>query len=181
MKKLMITFFALFCFVFSNTVFSQHEEEHHAVSDDHHEDSHSGGHAHKNHMAVFTGATNNITHHSTGFTIGIDYEYRISNLIGLGLGGEYISIGSGEILGSIPIFIHPMNNMKIVTAPLVIFAEEHHDDEHHESTGKEASFAFRIGGGYDFHLGKVVFGPTVNFDIGSSKALVFGLSIGFGF
>src|SRR5690606_41942393 len=74
---------------------------------------------------------------------------------------------------------HPFKGTKLIAAPLVVFSEEHHSEGH--EIKKESSFAFRIGAGYDFHVGKLSLGPTVDFDFGKTEALNYGLSIGFGF
>ena len=161
--------------------YGQGHETHHEEVDGHTKEH---AHFHKQHLALFAGATSNFTHTSTDLSIGIDYEYRLNHLFGLGLAGEYIATGTGEIIAGVPFFIHPANGLKFTAAPLLIFIDEHHEEEtdhHEEETGKEAKFALRAGAGYSFHFGKISVGPTINFDIGDSKALVYGVSIGIGF
>ncbi len=77
-------------FFISFTTFSQHKENHH--TEDHNSEKHSDDHnQHANHLALFTGATTNFDHETTGFSIGIDYEYRLKAMhgkLGIGLIGE---------------------------------------------------------------------------------------------
>ncbi|MBJ7881998.1 hypothetical protein [Gelidibacter salicanalis] len=136
-------------------------------------------HTGKHHLAIFNGATTNFTHQSTSYTLGLDYEYRVSKLIGLGVLGELILAESEEILAGVAAFVHPYKGLKFITAPLVAFAEEHTATGHEAK--KEASFLFRIGVGYDFHIWKLSYGPAVNFDFGKTEAVNYGLAIGYGF
>jgi hypothetical protein len=46
------------------------------------------GHEHHHHIAVILGTTHT-EHDVDAFTIGVDYEYRLSSLIGVGVLGEY--------------------------------------------------------------------------------------------
>ena len=60
--------------------------------------------------------------------------------------------------------------------------EEHLDDHTHNSEPEmKAFFAFRVGIIYGFHLGKLSVAPAVNYDMGESNVLVYGLNIGIGF
>ncbi|SHF44331.1 hypothetical protein SAMN05444483_101126 [Salegentibacter echinorum] len=142
-------------------------------------DAENNSHTHKHHIALFNGATTNFSHESTSYTIGLDYEYRISKLFGLGLLGEYIAAESGEFLAGVPFFVHPYKGLKFVAAPMAVFLEEHTSGEH--KVEKETEFAFRFGTGYDFHFKGFSIGPDINFDFGKTEALNYGLSIGFGF
>jgi hypothetical protein len=164
----------IFCLL-TPKAFSQNHEDH--EEDKTHDKEHHDVH-HQNHLALFIGATSNFDHHSTGFTVGIDYEYRFKamhNLLGLGLLGEYVAVDAGEIIVGIPVFIHLLENLKFVVAPLAIFAEDH---DTHEN---EMNFGGRIGIGADFHLGKLSLGPNVNLDLSNTTSLNYGLTIGFGF
>jgi len=162
----------LVCLFLSNTcIYAQLQEEGSKQE--------SQNHSSKHHIALFNGATTNFSHESTSYTIGLDYEYRISKLLGIGLLGEVILADSEEFLTGVAVCAHPFKGTKLIAAPLVVFSEEHHSEGH--EIKKESSFAFRIGAGYDFHVGKLSLGPTVDFDFGKTEALNYGLSIGFGF
>ena len=154
-------------------VYSQHDlhNEHDKEQDDEHE-------KHHNHLALFLGATTNFDHETTGFSIGVDYEYRLNawhNLLGIGLFGEYVSSGSGEIIAGIPLFIHAAEKLKFTVAPILVSAEDLHTHEN------ETSFGVRLGAGSSFHVGKISMGPVINLDLGKTTALVYGIGIGFGF
>ena len=165
----------LLCCYFTSLTYAQHQDEAHQEKTKHH-------HHHKHHVAVFNGATSNFSHHNTHYAIGLDYEYRVGDFLGTGIIGEYVAVEKGEWIGGIPIFMHFTKNMKMVVAPILINKEEHHtDDHHHAETSREADIAIRLGGSYSFHLGSVALSPTVNYDVGESHALVYGLSVGIGF
>jgi len=136
-------------------------------------------HTSKHHIALFNGATTNFSHKSTSYTVGIDYAYRFSKLIGAGLLVEYIAAEPDETLVGIPVIAHPYKGSKIFVAPMAAFAEDHHAAGHDGK--REGSFAFRIGLGYDFHLGSLSIGPAVDFDFGKTEAINYGVVIGFGF
>jgi len=140
---------------------------------------HGSGSHHKNHLAIFNGVTTNLEHESSAYTMGIDYEFRFSSYIGLGILGESIFAEQNELIAGIPIFFHPCNNAKIITAPMLLFAEE--IIEGSTETEMVSSFSLRIGAGYDFHIWKLSVGPSINFDFGEANAINYGLSIGFGF
>ncbi|WP_299393845.1 hypothetical protein [uncultured Gelidibacter sp.] len=142
------------------------------TNSDHH--SHAGTH----HLAVLNGATTNFTHKSTAYTVGLDYEYRISEVIGLGLLAELILGDANEVLVGIPVFVHPYKGLKLIASPLVAFTAAHNSNGHEHK--KATDLYFRIGTGYDFHVNKLSFGPLVNFDVGKTTALNYGLSFGFG-
>jgi len=163
----------LFCFIWSYTA-AQHTEDAHEREK--HDDFH------KHHIAVFNGLTSNFTHNNTGYSVGIDYEYRFSRFIGAGLLAEYIATEEGEILGGLPLFMHFTKRLKLTFAPLVLNKEKHHEDpDHHTEESRVTAFAFRLGAGYGFHVGKLSLAPAINFDMGESNALVYGLNIGLGF
>ena len=98
----------------------------------HNENSNQEAHDHlsKHHIALFNGVTTNLDHNSTAYTLGLDYEYRFSQLLGIGLLGEYIFSEPKEILGGISMFVHPFKGAKIVAAPMLLFSEGSHDSAH---------------------------------------------------
>jgi hypothetical protein len=165
----------LFTMSISSFSFCQEHQDDHKTHDKHHN-------FHKHHLALFNGATTNFTHSSTDYSLGIDYEFRLTKTFGLGLLGEYIFTDNGEFIAGVPAFLHFAKSLKITGAPLLIYKEEHIDDHtHHGEANMKTIFAFRVGVSYGFHLGKVSVAPAVNFDMGESNALVYGLNIGIGF
>lgn len=138
--------------------------------------AHQEHHSHRNHLALFTGATTNFEHESTDFTLGIDYEYRLSEMFGVGLFGEVVFAEHDETLIGVPFFIHMKKSpVKIVLAPGMVFAEDHHGQKHEE-------FMFRSGLGYDIHLDTFSITPTVNADfVDGDVSLAYGIAFGVGF
>ena len=183
-------FLLLFQVLLTANVYSQHgyTDAHHAETTGHNE-----SHAHRNHIALMLGGTSNFDHELTGFTIGLDYEFRfkaIHDLFGLGLFGEYIAFESGEIITGIPVFLHPLKGLKITASPILVFAVEHDPHDSHDNHGShdtnaseemKAHFGGRLGLSYNFHLGNLSIGPLVNLDYSNTVALNYGLNIGFDF
>lgn len=171
------------CFYSLVLVAQHHEEDHHGhVADKHHHKKH--------HIVVFDGATTNFSHHSTGYSLGIDYEYHLNDWIGVGAIGEYIFDNDGEFVAGLPVFFHPVKGLKLIVAPLGINAAAHTSDDTQKSgTSISASepaekswhFGARLGAGYDFHINNFSIGPTVAYDITNTQAMIYGISLGIGF
>jgi len=157
------------------SLFAQHHEQEHANEEKHQ-------HNHKHHLSIFNGLTSNFTHHSNEYTIGVDYEYRVSQWVGLGLIGEYINTKDGEWVAGIPVFIHFAEGLKAIGSPLLINKAVHTEDHStHSEPERKTELAFRAGLSYSLHWKKLAIGPVVNFDVGESQSLVYGISIGIGF
>jgi len=149
------------------------------------EHGHKGkGHTHRHHVALFLGGAHGETeieqgehgesNHSTksadAFTVGLDYEYRLSSVFGIGglveyAGGDLEATG---VLGAL--FIHPVGGLKFILAPGV------------EHEGGHNKFLFRTGVYYDFFFGKFSVSPNFNVDfVDGDENLVYGVSFGYGF
>lgn len=170
-KKILITIALLF---FGSAAFAQHYEDH-------------GTHHSKHHVALFDGVTTNFGHSTTGYSLGLDYEYLMSDVIGAGVVGEYVFAGKGEFIVGVPIFYHPNENLKIGAGPIGIYVEEHHDshhdDVHHaasDSVEKAWNMGARFNVAYSLHLGNISAGPSVSLDVANTTALVYGLTFGIG-
>jgi len=132
-----------------------------------------GEHAHpyhKHHVAAFFGNTHN-HHGDDAFTVGLDYEFRFSNLFGA---GAFIDLAGGEIDSAVAgggLFIHPWKDLRLLTA-----IGNEHLDGHDE-------FLVRLGTMYDFHVGKWILTPNLNVDLLESghQNWVAGFLIGRGF
>jgi len=185
MKKIHVLIVALTVSIGS---FAQHHEDENHHSKDHHS-------FHKHHIAVFNGGATNFDHHISGYTMGIDYEYRFIEHLGIGLIGEYLFLkeGEGESIFALPIYYHPIKGLKLSFAPIGVNATAHEAAElksasattpelqHHAPT-KEWHFGSRASIGYDIPLGKVTLGPIVGLDmINHTQSLIYELSLGFGF
>lgn len=171
-KKIIVTaVLALFC----SSLYAQQ----HGDYDTHHS---------KHHIAIFDGATTNFGHSTTGYSLGVDYEYFVSDKIGVGLIGEYVFSGEGEAVIGVPVFFHPTGNIKLGAAPIGIKAEVHHGDYHGDShdaatsdVEKEWNMGARFNAAYSFHFGKISAGPSVSLDITNTTAVVYGVAFGVGF
>jgi len=167
-----------FCLSFTQLSAQEHGTELYEIAGSH---SH---HPHKHHVALFNGATTNLSHETTAYTIGLDYEYRFSKIVGLTILGEYIAATSEEIIAGAGLLFHPYKGLKLVTAPMLMFAESHnitHNYSEMEEQKKEASFAFRFSTAYDFYVGKLSIGPVINFDLGETNSISYGVAVGMGF
>jgi hypothetical protein len=90
-----------------------------------HEEAEAGHHA--NHIALFTGATTENVEGGTSssFSLGLDYERRLSTLIGLGIGGEVVFEGDErEGLLGVLLNFHATRGLILGFGPGVEFAKE---------------------------------------------------------
>lgn len=134
------------------------------------EDQHSAHEEfHRHHVGLLLGNTEE--GHENGFTIGADYEYRQTELIGLGGVTEYIGGDFDSFVLAGLVFIHPYRDLRFVLGPGF------------ENRDSENIFFLRVGIGYRFHVGKAwTIAPEVNVDLFErDEALVYGVSIGRGF
>lgn len=179
-------------------VVAQDHEQHEATGE---KDEAAGEehHFHKNHFAVFIGSTEGVEQHgeeheetghddghgavssegSSGgkddpdFTIGFDYERRLTRLIGIGGMVDFVVEGRREfLLGPIG-FLHPFGGAELFAAPLVERIRETGDWE----------FVFRVGVAWQFEVGeKFTVGPYAGYDISEEHEIwVLGVAIGRGF
>ncbi len=129
---------------------------------------HDGEHGHSHHVTLFLGNTR--AHGEDGFTVGADYEYRLSRLAGI---GAFVDRAEGHhdttIVGP-ALFVHPYGHWRLLVAPAV------------ENEGSENQFLLRAGLAYEFEVGEWTIAPTLNVDfVDGEESSVFGLSIGHGF
>lgn len=157
------------------------------------EEHHAG--YHPNHIALFVGASTRTGEapeggSRTGFTIGLDYERRLTSVIGLGLLVDYVpgEIGRAVLL-AVPLYLRPVGGLGLTLAPGVEFEEEEAEELETRSSETEdahtsTNFAFRLGAFYSFPLTSMFsLVPQFNADFisGGDTTLVYGLSFGFGF
>ena len=130
-------------------------------------------HHHPNMLEAFLGNTYEDSEHGdeNGFTVGLVYERRLSELLGIGGFYEYAAGDFDKWSIGVPLFIHPHEGWRFVLAPGL--EHRHGDDE----------FLFRTGVAYEFELSeRWVMIPELNVDfVDGEEALAFGLSLGFGF
>ena len=162
---------------------AQHEEPEvqeasgeHEESGEHGEEGEHGGHEfHKNHFAVFLGSTEAEEHHGEkgdrDFTLGIDYERRLSKLVGVGAMFDWVAEGNREWSAGVFTFLHVYKGAKILFAPGVHRVREVGDNE----------YFFRTAFAWDFFVGKISLSPYIAYDFTEGQNFsLFGLAIGTG-
>jgi len=127
-------------------------------------EQHSGYHI--NTVELFLGASTGDG--DSGFTTGVTYEHRLSELMGLGFFNEYTMGDMDRWTIGMPVFFHPHEGWRFVVAPGV--QHKNGDDD----------FLLRGGVGYEFELAESwVVVPQFNLDFADGDTIcVFGASIG---
>ena len=131
------------------------EESHHEVGN-------------RNLFALFVGGRYDEHESKTVGAIGLNYEYRINELFGVGAFAEYAG-GDVEALSfGVPLFIHPYDEFRFALAPGL----EHEDSKTH--------FLFRAGASYEFEIAEDwILAPELNFDfVDSHTNIIYGLNLG---
>ena len=108
-----------------------------------------------------------------GFSVGLSYEYRLNQLLGIGGIVEYTGGDFKEWVLAVPFLLHPYKGWRFLVAPGVAIPNNVDDDE----------FIFRVGAAYEFEIGeKWAISPEFNVDfVDNSEVLVYGLSFGYKF
>jgi hypothetical protein len=124
-----------------------------------------GGHA-SHVIGQFVGQLDTETEDSA--VVGVEYEYRFSNLVGVGAVLEtapQAHHGEGESVGLLVVHLHPIGDLRLTAG-----AGKERAAGHSETL-------YRVGAGYDFSITKrFAIGPTANVDyIDSDKVYVYGL------
>lgn len=125
--------------------------------------------AHPHHLSLFLGNTK--LDDESGFTIGVDYEYRLNAFVGLGSVIEY-SAGDLDAWTVLAVTdLHITNQWIAQLGPGAEFTSEHE------------LFVFRVGTLYEFEVADWTISPQVHFDYhdGHDNATVVGLAIGHAF
>lgn len=172
MKRIVILLIIPMSIIFSISLSVQARE-----ADSHNDDI--GHHENQHHAALFAGLTTSYidTDHSpTDFTLGIDYEYRLSflnRLLGVGVFAEAVVAEHTEYLLGIPLALHPIGGLKALVAPGIAFSDVEE---------VEAHFLLRSTVAYDLHVGILSITPTVSLDIIEEHLfLEYGIALGVGF
>jgi hypothetical protein len=133
-----------------------------------HED---GGHNWKegrHHLATFLGTT--IEENENAPTIGVDYEFRINQHIGLGAVAEHAieDLDATTILAVADLYI--ANNLAVQTGPGIEFLD---NDE---------LFVYRVGAVYEWEFEGYTLSPQVHYDVTNGPdAWILGIAFGVGF
>jgi hypothetical protein len=155
-----------------------------------HEGEQSSHHsrAHLNEVAVFLGGTDE-PGHDTEFTWGLDYKRRIAERWAVGALFDYAGGGQrNSVVAPMVAFWPGLGNLQLLAAAGVEFHQGGDGGGHQKSgegggTDEDATyFLFRLGIGYDIHLGGS-FGlvPNLNVDfVNNEKVWVYGLAVTYG-
>jgi len=128
------------------------------------EGEHEGG-EHRHHVGLFLG--NTYLEGENGATVGLDYEYRLSPLFGIGATLEYAGGDHDATIGATSLYLHPLGHWRLQVGPGV--EREHGENE----------FLIRTGISYEFEFDRWTLAPTVNVDfVDSEESWVFGLAVG---
>ena len=131
---------------------------------------------HRHHAALFIGNTQN-DGSEHGLSVGMEYEYRINQWLGLGGLVEYAAGDFEHLLIAIPLFIHPYEDWLFAVAA---GTKIHKDEE--ENKGKR-DWLVRTSVGYQFQFGeKYSITPAFHVDFSEHETLfIYGFYIGLGF
>ena len=122
----------------------------------------------RNEIALFLGLTTNKD--ATAATFGVDYQYRLSGPVGLGLVLDHAAGDIKSTLLAPGLFLHFLS-WELTLAPGVEFSYS------------ETSFVFRAGIEYEIKLPYFSISPAINLDTERDDeiSLVYGLSFGMEF
>ena len=121
-------------------------------------------------LSLFVGITDD--RGDNAFSLGLDYEYHLSELVGI---GGLVDVATGDVRSfvvGVPVFVHPVGGLLLLAAPGV----EHQDDGSNE-------FLFRIGVGWEFEVGeRFAITPIANIDfVDGDEVYVWGVEFGYRF
>ena len=127
-----------------------------------------GGDDARNEIAIFLGLTTNKD--ATAGTFGVDYQYRLSPPIGLGLVLDHAAGDIKSTLLAPALFLHLLS-WEVTLAPGIEFVDS------------ETFFVFRGGIAYEIKLPYFSIYPAINVDFerGGEPALVYGFGFGMEF
>lgn len=141
-----------------------HDTEHHEL-----------WHKHPQHLSVVLAGTFEDGHegHEQVATFGFDYEYRLSQFLGLGLVVEH-AFGPIDVTTLFAVAdLHIWRGLAIQTGPGVASFDD---------SDAEDEFVYRIGALYEFEYGKLTISPQLHLDLAEeTDSLIVAVAFGFGF
>ena len=141
---------------------------------------HHSERTHHNHIAIFIGGTRFDKKSKTYFSLGVDYAYIPSaeKTWAFSIFGEIVFADHNEYLIGLPVFYYISRSLWLRAGPGIEIIQV--EDNHH--TKSHIEMLFRVGAGYEFHLGEFSITPSLDYDfVRNNDALVFGLNFGYGF
>ena len=140
----------------------------HAASGPPQEGDEDGHGFHRNHVAVFGGAT--LHEEEADMTAGLDWEVRFGSKAGMLIIGEAVFAEETEQIFGLGMTWHASEAIRLAIVPAW------------EIAGHHQSFLFRMGAEYGIHLGTLSFAPGLNLDLADGHVLqVAGMAVGSGF
>ena len=142
---------------------------------------------HHHHLAVFVGATtpfNSASGGKTAFTIGADYEYRVTPIVGAMLLFDHVTgRHKRDWLFAAMFAVRPIDALRLATGVGFELADKDVTSGGTTITQTKAYFVWPTRASYDFHAGNFTISPTLGIDlIGETKTnIVYGLGFGYGF
>jgi len=124
----------------------------------------------RNKIGIFLGETRKSS--DDGASIGLEYERRLSDLLGVGLLWESTPSLRERVVAAPALFLHPIGDLGVLLAPGIEYEDS------------ERVFMFRVGVGWDFGLGNgFTIAPEINYDFvsGSENAVIYGFTVGYEF
>lgn len=124
----------------------------------------------RHHLSIITGGSALTGESESAFTLGLDYEYRISRLIGVGIVAEQ-AFGDLDATTLLAVAdIHVWRGFAFQVGPGVEFIDN------------ESHFVARLGALYEFEFGEgYTVSPQVHYDFSTEDTIVFGLAFGVAF
>ncbi len=142
-------------------------------------------HFHHNDIGVFLGGMTPLSKtEQTSFAIGVDYERRITQSIGVGVLVDFVFGDHKRSALVAAMFVgRPVPSLRLAIGPGFEVVEEAVTSNGGTTTKNTAYFVIATGAMYDFHFGNFLLSPTVGVDfVGETKTnLLYGLTFGYGF
>lgn len=148
--------------------FTASSTQSHAQASSHTGNAEHAPHGH-HHFSVFLGNTH-IEEEGDGATVGLDYEYRISEVFGIGAVAEY---AAGHVDAWTVLAVADIHFKHVI---LQVGPGFEHTSEHD-------LFVARLGALYEFEFDNLTISPQVHYDYhdGGEDAVVVGVAFGFHF
>ncbi|MEL7535746.1 MAG: hypothetical protein AAFZ58_03785 [Pseudomonadota bacterium] len=124
------------------------------------------------HLSALFAATDNTE--DTAFTLGVDYEYRISQFLGIGAVAEHAFADVDATTVLVVADLHFGEHLAIQTGPGLEWIDE--------ESGSEREFVYRVGALYEVEMGSFTFSPQLHVDFtANDDSVVAGVAFGFAF
>ncbi|MBM2816249.1 MAG: b-brl protein [Ignavibacteria bacterium] len=138
---------------------------------------------------MFLGYVKSSASAASGFTFGLDYEFKFDTKPIIGIGGllEFTFGKLGSTMLGLPIYIHPNEEFKVWIAPFIEIpskSETISDTTNNFGVEVQAGnhIVFRLGVSYAFDIEGLKLAPTVCLDLIENHInMLAGLSFSYGF